>query len=32
MLYLQPVDPAHFCLKWALRVTGKERRVVAAVQ
>ncbi len=28
MLYLPPVDPAHFCLKWALRLTGKERRVV----
>jgi len=27
MLYLKPVDPAHFCLKWALRMTGKERRV-----
>jgi predicted CoA-binding protein len=27
MLYLQPVDPAHFCLKWALRMSGKERRV-----
>lgn len=26
MLYLQPVDPAHFCLKWVLRLTGKERR------
>lgn len=29
MLYLPPVDPAHFCLKWALRWTGKERRVCA---
>lgn len=28
MLYLQPTDPAHFCLKWALRWVGKERRVV----
>lgn len=27
MLYLPPVDPAHFCLKWALRLAGKERRV-----
>ncbi len=27
MLYLQPVDPAHFCLKWLLRMTGKERRI-----
>jgi uncharacterized protein len=26
MLYLKPVDPAHFCLKWLLRLTGKERR------
>lgn len=26
MLYLKPVDPAHFCLKWILRLTGKERR------
>ncbi len=32
MLYLRPVDPAHFCLKWALRVTGKERRVVETAQ
>jgi predicted CoA-binding protein len=26
MLLLKPVDPAHFCLKWLLRLTGKERR------
>jgi len=26
MLYLKPVDPAHFCLKWMLRLTGKEKR------
>jgi predicted CoA-binding protein len=26
MLYLQPVDPAHFCLKWMLRLAGKEKR------
>jgi hypothetical protein len=26
MLFLKPVDPAHFCLKWLLRLTGKERR------
>jgi predicted CoA-binding protein len=26
MLFLKPVDPAHFCLKWMLRMTGKERR------
>jgi len=32
MLYLPSVDPAHFCLKWALRWTGKERRVVAAAR
>lgn len=29
MLHLQPVDPAHFCLKWGLRLAGKERRVRA---
>jgi predicted CoA-binding protein len=27
MFYLKPVDPAHFCLKWMLRVSGKERRI-----
>ena len=26
MFFLKPVDPAHFCLKWALRLTGKESR------
>lgn len=26
MFYLHPVDPAHFCLKWMLRLTGKEKR------
>ena len=26
MFYLRPVDPAHFCLKWMLRLTGKEKR------
>ncbi len=26
MFYLDPVDPAHFCIKWVLRLTGKERR------
>lgn len=26
MFYLRPVDPAHFCLKWVLRLAGKERR------
>jgi predicted CoA-binding protein len=25
-LYLRPVDPAHFCLKWMLRLAGKEKR------
>jgi len=27
MLFLKPVDPAHFCLKWLLRLAGKEKRV-----
>ena len=27
MPYLRPVDPAHYCLRWVLRLTGKERRV-----
>jgi len=26
MFYLRPVDPAHFCLKWILRLAGKEGR------
>lgn len=26
MFYLRPVDPAHFCLKWMLRLGGKEKR------
>jgi uncharacterized protein len=26
MFYLRPVDPAHFCLKWMLRLAGKEQR------
>jgi predicted CoA-binding protein len=26
MFFLQPLDPAHFCLKWMLRVSGKEAR------
>ncbi len=26
MFYLRPVDPAHFCLKWILRLAGKEKR------
>lgn len=29
MLYLPHGDPAHFCLKWVLRWSGKERRVCA---
>jgi uncharacterized protein len=29
MLFLKPVDPAHFCLKWMLRLSGKERRTRA---
>lgn len=32
MFYLQPVDPAHFCFKWALRLTGKETRVRAGTK
>lgn len=27
MLYLKPADPAHFCLRWVLRMKGKEQRV-----
>jgi predicted CoA-binding protein len=27
MFFLESVDPAHFCLKWVLRLSGKERRV-----
>ncbi len=26
MFYLKPVDLAHFCLRWILRLAGKERR------
>jgi predicted CoA-binding protein len=26
MFYLRPVDPGHFCLKWILRLAGKEKR------
>lgn len=26
VFYLKPVDPVHACLKWVLRLTGKERR------
>ena len=25
MFYLRPVDPVHFCLKWLLRLVGRER-------
>ena len=32
MLYLRPVDPAHFCLRWMLRLSGKEKRVREAAQ
>ncbi|RME72474.1 MAG: CoA-binding protein, partial [Verrucomicrobia bacterium] len=27
MLFLKPVDPGHFCIKWALKLSGKDRRV-----
>ena len=27
MMYLGSVDPAHACLRWVLRLTGKEKRV-----
>lgn len=27
MLFMKPVDPAHFCLKWVLSMTGKVGRV-----
>jgi len=27
MFYLKSVDPAHFCLKWMLRLSGKEKRI-----
>ena len=27
MFYLKPVDPAHLCLKWILRLARKEKRV-----
>lgn len=26
MFFLKPIDPAHFCLKWVLRLSGKEKR------
>jgi uncharacterized protein len=26
MFFLKPLDPAHFCLKWVLRLSGKEKR------
>ena len=26
MLFLKPIDPAHFCLRWMLRLSGKEKR------
>ena len=27
MFFLKSVDPAHFCLKWILRLSGKEKRI-----
>lgn len=30
MLFLKPADPAHFCLKWFLRMNGKTKRVQKA--
>jgi len=27
MFFLKSSDPAHFCLKWVLRFSGKERRI-----
>ena len=32
MFYLRPVDPAHFCLKWILRLAGKESRTRRSTQ
>ena len=32
MLFLKPVDPPHFCLKWMLRMTGKVGRVRRVTQ
>ncbi len=32
MLFMKPVDPAHFCLKLMLRMTGKVGRVQQATQ
>lgn len=32
MLFMKPVDPAHFCLKWVLSLTGKMKRVRHATQ
>lgn len=32
MLFLKPVDPAHFCLRWVLRMNGKARRVKQATR
>lgn len=26
MFFLKPIDPAHFCLKWVLRLSGNEKR------
>ncbi|MBT4504111.1 MAG: CoA-binding protein [Gemmatimonadetes bacterium] len=27
MFFLESIDPAHFCLKWVLKLTGKAKRV-----
>lgn len=27
MFFLKPLDPAHFCLKWVVRLSGKEKRI-----
>ena len=27
MFFLKPLDPVHFCLKWVVRLSGKEKRV-----
>jgi predicted CoA-binding protein len=32
MLFIKPVDAAHFCLKWMLKMTGKVGRVQRATQ
>ena len=32
MLFLKPVDPAHFCLRWVLRINGKTERVRRSIE